>query len=37
MTVQGIDPYGNVDCQWFVGGKLHHGSFPPESLVVAED
>ncbi|RTQ52312.1 DUF2158 domain-containing protein [Hymenobacter gummosus] len=25
-----------VDCQWFVGNKLQHGSFYPESLKAVE-
>jgi len=29
MTVYGISPNGNnVNCNWFVGGKLHAGNFP---------
>jgi uncharacterized protein YodC (DUF2158 family) len=33
MTVYEISPSGtNVNCNWFVGGKLHHGNFPMSIL-----
>ena len=26
-----------VDCKWFAGAKLEHGSFPANTLVMAEE
>jgi uncharacterized protein YodC (DUF2158 family) len=40
MTVEDIEPIPGknlIDCQWFAGGKLNHGRFPPESLTKVEE
>lgn len=43
MTIRSIGknystnkPDGYVDCQWFAGKKLEHGTFPKDSLEVVE-
>jgi len=32
MTVNNIEKNGEIYCQWFLGGKVEVGFFPPDSL-----
>ena len=32
MTVNSIEKNGEICCQWFLGGKVEVGFFPPDSL-----